>query len=200
MVEVKASRHCLSTLRNKTSTCCPDTFKVKISRYSINTNFIYCTLRVCAGRYLVFGTIGHCRMHTLGAEHLVFPSSESIIPGIVFPCSRLKCQGTVNTSFIYCTLRVCAREKEYRFISRPLFSGFPRPLFSGFPRPLFFRVPDHCFPGSPDRCFQGFPAVFFPGFPGSGLEKAPERWYSTEMSGARGFRAGPDAEPTVGTP
>ena len=77
---------------------------------------------------------------------------------------------------------------------------FPAVGFPGFPTIVFLVFPAVVFPGSPTVGFPGFPAVFFPGFPGSGLEKAPERWYSTEMSGARGFRAGPDAEPTVGTP
>ena len=145
MVEVKASRHCLSTLRNKTSTCCPDTFKVKISRYSKYELYLLYLAGVCGKK----STVSLPRRWFRVFPAVVFRGSQPLVPG--FPGRWFQVFPAVGSRF-----------------SRPLFSGVPGRIF--------------------------------PGFPGSGLEKAPERWYSTEMSGARGFRAGPDAEPTVGTP
>ena len=144
-------------------------FKVKTSRYSKYELYLLYLAGCVREDVLFLGTIGLCRMHTLGAAHLVFPSLKSIIPGIVFPCSRLKYQGTVNTSFIYCTLRVCAGKRvPFHFpavgsrFSRPLFSGFPGRCFPGFPtivfrvsRPYFFRVPRQLVSGFPDRIFSG---------------------------------------------
>ncbi len=75
---------------------------------TVNTNFIYCTLRMCVRVFCFRGPSVSACVNKNGAEHLDFSMVEPKHQEIVFPGSRLTCQGTVNTNFIYCTLRVCA--------------------------------------------------------------------------------------------